>query len=116
MSTAPGWAWDRVRDHPPARWHNRYRQRAGAGARPITITLPLYKEQSCAGPARAGRGNGTAPHILVVEDEPLVREVIEVYLREDSHIIQTASTAAKAWKNTGPAHLTSSSRTAPCRK
>jgi CheY-like chemotaxis protein len=29
-------------------------------------------------------------HILVVEDEPLVREVIEVYLREDQHKIETA--------------------------
>jgi DNA-binding NtrC family response regulator len=30
-------------------------------------------------------------HILVVEDEPLVREVIEVYLREDHHVVQTAA-------------------------
>ena len=29
-------------------------------------------------------------HVLVVEDEPLVREVIEVYLREDQHLVETA--------------------------
>jgi signal transduction histidine kinase len=57
----------------------------------VSITLPLYKEaQAPAAPPEAGVMERPL-HILVVEDEPLVREVIEVYLREDHHIVQTAS-------------------------
>jgi signal transduction histidine kinase len=57
----------------------------------VTICLPLYKEERA--PARVEPAGVTERplHILVVEDEPLVREVIEVYLREDKHIVQTAS-------------------------
>jgi signal transduction histidine kinase len=62
----------------------------GAGTT-VTITLPLYKEERrLVAPEPAGVMERPI-HILVVEDEPLVREVIEVYLREDNHIIQTAS-------------------------
>jgi CheY-like chemotaxis protein len=57
----------------------------------ISVSLPLYKEQvSPVRPEPAGVLERPL-HILVVEDEPLVREVIEVYLREDHHIIQTAA-------------------------
>ena len=57
----------------------------------VSMALPLYKEQP-----RPQRPEPAGPlerslHLLVVEDEPLVREVIEVYLREDNHIIQTAA-------------------------
>lgn len=57
----------------------------------VSISLPLYKEEHP--PARVDPAAVMARplHILVVEDEPLVREVIEVYLREDKHIVQTAS-------------------------
>jgi len=57
----------------------------------ISITMPLYRE---AGPPARQEPAGILErkiHILVVEDEPLVREVIEVYLREDGHMIQTAA-------------------------
>ena len=57
----------------------------------ISISLPLYKEDRApVRPEPAGVMERPL-HILVVEDEPLVREVIEVYLREDNHIIQTAA-------------------------
>jgi signal transduction histidine kinase len=57
----------------------------------ISIGLPLYKEDRA--PVRPAPASVMERplHILVVEDEPLVREVIEVYLREDNHIIQTAA-------------------------
>jgi signal transduction histidine kinase len=57
----------------------------------ISIALPLYKEQvRPVRPEPVGKMDRPL-HILVVEDEPLVREVIEVYLREDQHIVQTAA-------------------------
>jgi CheY-like chemotaxis protein len=56
----------------------------------VSISLPLYKEKekpvSPEPPATVERDL----RILVVEDEPLVREVIEVYLREDHHMVETA--------------------------
>jgi signal transduction histidine kinase len=56
----------------------------------VSITLPLYKEQPRpARPEPAGMMERPL-HLLVVEDEPLVREVIEVYLNEDHHVVQTA--------------------------
>lgn len=56
----------------------------------VTITLPLYKEADTARrPAEAARSERPL-RILVVEDEPLVREVITVYLTEDAHEIETA--------------------------
>ena len=56
----------------------------------VTIGLPLYKEERPpVRPEPAGKMEQPL-RILVVEDEPLVREVIEVYLREDKHIVQTA--------------------------
>jgi len=57
----------------------------------VSISLPLYKEQ-VRPPVPEPAGVMERPlHLLVVEDEPLVREVIEVYLREDNHIVQTAA-------------------------
>jgi CheY-like chemotaxis protein len=62
----------------------------GKGAT-VSILLPLYKEQARP-PIPEPAGMMERPlHLLVVEDEPLVREVIEVYLREDNHIVQTAA-------------------------
>ena len=57
----------------------------------VTISLPLYKEGDPPAPAEPPKMMDRPLHILVVEDEPLVREVIEVYLREDNHQIQTAA-------------------------
>jgi len=57
----------------------------------VTISLPLYKEDRPPAPPAPASVMERPLHILVVEDEPLVREVIEVYLREDNHIVLTAS-------------------------
>ena len=57
----------------------------------VTISLPLYKEKrTLARPEPEGVMERPL-HILVVEDEPLVREIIKVYLSEDRHKIETAS-------------------------
>jgi signal transduction histidine kinase len=56
----------------------------------ISISLPLYKEERPPLPPEPASVMERPLHILVVEDEPLVREVIEVYLREDNHIVVTA--------------------------
>jgi signal transduction histidine kinase len=57
----------------------------------VTIALPLYKEERMPARPEAPGVMERSLHILVVEDEPLVREVIEVYLREDRHVIVTAA-------------------------
>jgi CheY-like chemotaxis protein len=51
----------------------------------------------------------------VVEDEPLVREVIEVYLHEDRHIIETASNGREGLEKfrTGTFDLVMSDRAMP---
>jgi CheY-like chemotaxis protein len=56
----------------------------------VTISLPLYKEERPPAREEPASVMERPLHILVVEDEPLVREVIEVYLREDNHIVVTA--------------------------
>jgi signal transduction histidine kinase len=56
----------------------------------VTITLPLYREQDT---AELPSDTGPAKHplrVLVVEDEPLVRELISVYLSEDRHHVEVA--------------------------
>jgi signal transduction histidine kinase len=56
----------------------------------VSITLPFYKEERAPAAPPPAPAADQPRRILVVEDEPLVREVIEVYLREDKHIVQTA--------------------------
>ncbi len=56
----------------------------------ITISLPVKKEEK-APPRGAAVGTISAPlRVLVVEDDPLVREVVTVYLHEDGHVVDTA--------------------------
>jgi len=57
----------------------------------VTISLPLYKEEHPPVSPEPAPVMEKPLRILVVEDEPLVREVIEVYLREDRHVVQTAT-------------------------
>jgi len=57
----------------------------------VSITLPLYREATLAAPPEPDGVMERPLHLLVVEDEPLVREVIEVYLREDKHLVETAA-------------------------
>jgi signal transduction histidine kinase len=56
----------------------------------ITISVPLYKEEAQPEKTPSAEPAARPLRILVVEDEPLVREVISVYLSEDNHEIETA--------------------------
>lgn len=57
----------------------------------VTIFLPLYEEKQPLPPPEPPGVIEKPLRILVVEDEPLVREVIEAYLREDRHTIETTA-------------------------
>jgi signal transduction histidine kinase len=56
----------------------------------ICISLPLDKRVKAPEAPRPAPPPSTTLRILVVEDEPLVREVISVYLNEDHHQTVTA--------------------------
>ena len=56
----------------------------------VAISLPLERDSKAPAAAKPPVQAGPSLRILVVEDEPLVREVICVYLTEDKHEIVTA--------------------------
>lgn len=56
----------------------------------IAISLPLERRDQTPAPTKLPAQASQPLKILVVEDEPLVREVIGVYLSEDNHEITTA--------------------------
>lgn len=56
----------------------------------FTISLPLYKEEKPSAAAPVMDGPNRSLRILIVEDEPLVREVITMYLSEDHHEVDVA--------------------------
>ena len=60
----------------------------GAGTT-VTIFFPLEKGAAAPAPTPAAPASPTL-RILVVEDEELVREVLEIYLAEDHHSVTTA--------------------------
>jgi signal transduction histidine kinase len=56
----------------------------------VSISLPMYTQNEKPPQEEPARAIPEPLRILVVEDEPLVREVISVYLQEDKHTIETA--------------------------
>ena len=67
-----------------------------------TVTIRLPSLQSV-GPAAEDKTNGEMPvakpnplHILVVDDEPVVSQVISEYLSNDGHLVETAGGGAEA--------------------
>src|SRR5690606_28804707 len=52
--------------------------------------LPSMEEPRIPEPLGSMPSIGAPLRVLVVEDEPLVREVLSVYLSEDEHIIEVA--------------------------
>lgn len=56
----------------------------------VAISLPIDKSTTISDAPKLTPEAGQPLRILVVEDEPLVREVIGVYLSEDNHEIVTA--------------------------
>jgi signal transduction histidine kinase len=62
---------------------------AGRGTS-VSISLPLDKAEKPPAAAKPAPAVEARLRILVVEDEPLVREVLLVYLAEDAHQVETA--------------------------
>jgi signal transduction histidine kinase len=56
----------------------------------VTIFLPVHRDTAAPEQPAATTGEKQGMRILVVEDEPLVREVITAYLTYDNHEIETA--------------------------
>ncbi len=56
----------------------------------VAVSLPLEKSAPVIEPAKPAPAAAPGLRILVVEDEPLVREVLGVYLAEDRHHVTTA--------------------------
>ena len=56
----------------------------------VAVSLPLERSARAAEPAKPAPPATASLRILVVEDEPLVREVLGVYLAEDNHHVTTA--------------------------
>ncbi len=63
---------------------------AGRGTA-VAVSLPLEKSARPPEAAKPVPAASSTLRILVVEDEPLVREVISVYLQEDKHQVETAA-------------------------
>ena len=56
----------------------------------VAVSLPLERSARAAEPPKPMPPATASLRILVVEDEPLVREVLGVYLAEDNHQVTTA--------------------------
>jgi len=56
----------------------------------VAVSLPLDRHMPAPEAARPAPAARDTLRILVVEDEPLVREVLSVYLAEDQHKVQVA--------------------------
>ena len=56
----------------------------------VAVSLPLERSPRAAEPPKPMPPATASLRILVVEDEPLVREVLGVYLAEDNHQVTTA--------------------------
>ena len=63
------------------------------GGTTFTVRLPVFKGQPALGAGAAAPGGsrpGRPLKVLVVEDDPQVREVVSEYLRRDDHAVSTA--------------------------
>jgi CheY-like chemotaxis protein len=58
----------------------------------VTIRLPAAREVA-GGENKDGDRLGRPLHVLLIEDDPLVREVVSEYLRRDEHEVSSAVTA-----------------------
>ena len=69
---------------------------AGQGTT-FTIRLPLVENSTASGPAIAAHAKPRPSlHILLVDDEPSVLEVVSSYFRHDGHSVTTAATGREA--------------------
>jgi PAS domain S-box-containing protein len=61
----------------------------------ITIRLPIFQAES-GGPIASGAAPSRPLRVLVVEDEPQVRDIEAEYLRGDGHFVETAADGREA--------------------
>jgi CheY-like chemotaxis protein len=66
----------------------------------FTIYLPVPTEAIQADSVAAGR-RMQALRVLVVDDQPAIREIVSAYLAEDQHIVETAANAREAMEKFG---------------
>jgi signal transduction histidine kinase len=66
----------------------------------FTIYLPVPTEAIKADSVAAGQ-RMQALRVLVVDDQPAIREIVSAYLAEDQHIVETAANAREAMEKFG---------------
>lgn len=66
----------------------------------FTIYLPVPTEAIQADSVAAGQ-RMQALRVLVVDDQPAIREIVSAYLAEDQHIVETAANAREAMEKFG---------------
>jgi signal transduction histidine kinase len=82
----------------------------------VSISLPLERKGKAPEAPKPARPVRAALRILVVEDEPLVREVLGVYLQEDAHDVVLAvngRVGLEKFKSDGPFDLVMTDRAMP---
>ncbi|MDB6150035.1 MAG: protein of unknown function, putative Histidine kinase [Chthoniobacter sp.] len=82
----------------------------------VSVSLPLDRNVKPPEAPKPAPPPSSSLRILVVEDEPLVREVVGVYLAEDSHRVVTASNGREGlekFKAEGPFDLVMTDRAMP---
>jgi signal transduction histidine kinase len=82
----------------------------------ISLSLPLEKAEKPVEASKLTPPASASMRLLVVEDEPLVREVLGVYLAEDHHDVVTAVNGREGlekFKTEGPFDLVMSDRAMP---
>ena len=82
----------------------------------VSISLPLERKAKAPEAPKPVRPANEAMRILVVEDEPLVREVLGVYLQEDAHHVVLAvngRVGLEKFKTEGPFDLVMTDRAMP---
>jgi len=62
----------------------------------FTITLPVHDPRNGAASTRSETRALQALRILVVDDHPMIPEIISAYLAEDQHVVATAKNAQEA--------------------
>jgi signal transduction histidine kinase len=67
----------------------------------FTISLPVLREDIHVDSIERGR-RLQALRILVVDDQPAIREIVSAYLAEDQHIVETAADARDAMEKFRP--------------
>ncbi len=82
----------------------------------VSISLPLERKAKAPEAPKPPRAVRAALRILVVEDEPLVREVLGVYLQEDAHDVVLAvngRVGLEKFRTEGPFDLVMTDRAMP---